>query len=68
MPILGDVWGKNGEQPNWTQILTHQSTHLHQYGKKVAKAGRKMAHFTTLAPTPDEAYLIAKQLKKTLKK
>ena len=66
--ILGDVWGKNGEQPNWEQILTHQSTHLHQYGKKVAKAGRKMAHFTTLAPTPDEAYLIAKQLKKTLKK
>ena len=66
--ILGDVWGKNGEQPNWEQILTHQSTHLHQYGKKVSKPGRKMAHFTTLAPTPDEAYLIAKQLKKTLKK
>ena len=60
--ILGDVWQSNGGAPNWSPIMQHTRTHLHQYGKTVARTGRKMGHFTTLADTPDAAYQIAQQL------
>jgi len=51
--ILGDLW-KNGE-PDWSRILCHPQTKLHLYGKRAAKPGRKMGHFTVLADTVEEA-------------
>lgn len=51
--ILGDLW-KNGE-PDWNSILRHPQTKLHLYGKRAAKPGRKMGHFTVLADTVEEA-------------
>lgn len=51
--ILGDLW-KNGE-PDWNSILQHPQTKLHLYGKRAAKPGRKMGHFTVLADTVEEA-------------
>ncbi len=60
--ILGDVWGANGEEPNWLPLQNHPTNHLHQYGKKSARKGRKMGHFTVLAADSDAAFESAKIL------
>jgi 5-(carboxyamino)imidazole ribonucleotide synthase len=57
--ILGDVWfnhsEKNGstesQTPPWDQILALPGAHLHLYGKKDAKKGRKMGHLTITGAT-----------------
>jgi 5-(carboxyamino)imidazole ribonucleotide synthase len=53
--ILGDVWFPNGsadaQTPPWDQILALPGAHLHLYGKKDAKKGRKMGHLTITGAT-----------------
>jgi len=44
--LLGDVWGKS--QPHWDSLLSQANIKLHLYGKKEARAGRKMGHFNVL--------------------
>jgi 5-(carboxyamino)imidazole ribonucleotide synthase len=44
--LLGDLWGKNGESPAWDKVLALPGAHLHLYGKRDAKPGRKMGHLT----------------------
>jgi 5-(carboxyamino)imidazole ribonucleotide synthase len=44
--ILGDIW-KDGE-PAWGKVLEHAQLKLHLYGKREARPGRKMGHFTLL--------------------
>jgi 5-(carboxyamino)imidazole ribonucleotide synthase len=51
--LLGDLW-EHGE-PNWAAALSLPDVKLHLYGKSTPRAGRKMGHFTALAPTRDEA-------------
>lgn len=51
--LLGDLWD-NGE-PNWQSVLSDSRLHLHLYGKREARAGRKMGHITALGSTPSEA-------------
>lgn len=46
--VLGDLWNVQGEQPNWSRILT-DNVKLHLYGKHQARVGRKMGHFNYLA-------------------
>ena len=53
--ILGDVWPVQGE-PDWSIILAQQTTKLHLYGKKQARVGRKMGHFTVLAENSTQAW------------
>lgn len=65
--ILGDVWGEQGEEPNWAGVLNHPQAHLHLYGKVEPRKGRKMGHFTVLADSADEAYRIAQSLHQQLK-
>ncbi|MFC3873047.1 5-(carboxyamino)imidazole ribonucleotide synthase [Neisseria musculi] len=60
--ILGDAWGANGREPNWLPLQNHPAAHLHQYGKKTARKGRKMGHFTVLAADADAAFESAKTL------
>lgn len=55
--LLGDLW-EDGE-PNWPALLAYPSVKLHLYGKREARAGRKMGHLTALASTIDEAERIA---------
>jgi 5-(carboxyamino)imidazole ribonucleotide synthase len=52
--LLGDLWPENAE-PNWTAALEVESVHLHLYGKREARPGRKMGHITALGQTRDEA-------------
>lgn len=51
--LLGDVWGSS--TPAFEKVLALPNTHLHLYGKREARKGRKMGHITVLADTPDEA-------------
>ena len=51
--LLGDLWA-NGE-PNWSTVQDVPDVTLHLYGKKGARAGRKMGHLTALADTAEHA-------------
>ncbi len=48
--LLGDLWVKGGEvvEPDWSKLLSVEGLKLHLYGKKKARSGRKMGHFTLL--------------------
>jgi 5-(carboxyamino)imidazole ribonucleotide synthase len=53
--ILGDVWfagnSATAQTPPWDQVLALPGAHLHLYGKKDAKKGRKMGHLTITGAT-----------------
>jgi 5-(carboxyamino)imidazole ribonucleotide synthase len=53
--ILGDVWfagnAATAQTPPWDQVLALPGAHLHLYGKKDAKKGRKMGHLTITGAT-----------------
>jgi len=51
--LLGDLWA--GGEPHWDRILTDPRAKLHLYGKHEARPGRKMGHFTVIAPTARRA-------------
>jgi 5-(carboxyamino)imidazole ribonucleotide synthase len=51
--LLGDLW-QDGE-PYWPAALALPDVHLHLYGKREPRSGRKMGHITALASTPEEA-------------
>lgn len=51
--LLGDLW-KNGE-PVWKQIPSRDDCFLHLYGKKEARAGRKMGHLNVLGDSSQAA-------------
>ncbi len=52
--LLGDLWPVSGE-PNWIAALEVEGVHLHLYGKREARPGRKMGHITALGQTREEA-------------
>lgn len=52
--VLGDLWHA-GLPPAWDSILRNSKTKFHWYGKQSARPGRKMAHYTYLGDTIDEA-------------
>jgi len=56
--LLGDLW-QNGE-PAWGAVLAMPNVHLHLYGKRTARPGRKMGHLTAVADTPDAAEAIVR--------
>ncbi|MDO8826928.1 5-(carboxyamino)imidazole ribonucleotide synthase [Methylophaga sp.] len=57
--LLGDVWGNS--QPHWDKLLAQPDIKLHLYGKKEARAGRKMGHFNVLAADTTSAMELASQ-------
>ena len=63
--LLGDLWfaNANAEQvePAWHQVLALPGTHLHLYGKREARVGRKMGHLNITAATPQAARAVAHQ-------
>ncbi len=64
--ILGDVWGEKQQEPNWISVLQEKNIHLHLYGKKEARQGRKMGHFTVLSDEAKSAYELAVKQHKQL--
>jgi 5-(carboxyamino)imidazole ribonucleotide synthase len=51
--LLGDVWS-DGE-PNWAGALAEPKVHLHLYGKRQPRPGRKMGHLTAVGATVEAA-------------
>jgi 5-(carboxyamino)imidazole ribonucleotide synthase len=58
--LLGHLW-QRGEPP-WQVLLGHSNVKLHLYGKRQARPGRKMGHFTCLGDTPQEVLTLAQTL------
>ncbi len=50
--LLGDLWymgvPNHAREPDWQQLLAMPNLKLHLYGKRHAKPGRKMGHFTVV--------------------
>ncbi len=64
--LLGDIWGD--DEPAWDVLLSQPNVHLHLYGKKSARIGRKMGHYNVLAEEAEWALRQALELKGRLKK
>ena len=62
--LLGDIWA-DGE-PHWDVLFSHPSAKLHLYGKREARPGRKMGHFSVLGGTVDAALSVALQIRNDL--
>mgnify|MGYP000001629176 FL=1 len=63
--LLGDLWFKDANasqvEPPWQKVLALPGTHLHLYGKREARVGRKMGHLNITAATPEAARAVALQ-------
>ena len=62
--LLGDLW-QDGE-PRWAEALRRPGVHLHLYGKREAKPGRKMGHLTALADTAATAAQVVRDARAAL--
>ena len=62
--LLGDLW--DGGQPDWQAVFSEPGAHLHLYGKRHARPGRKMGHINTLAASADSALDISESLRSRL--
>ena len=51
--LLGNLW-QGDQPPPWDQVLSHPRAKLHLYGKRDARPGRKMGHFTLLGNRVEE--------------
>ncbi len=63
--LLGDLW--QGGEPQWKKIFDLPDVHLHLYGKKEARPGRKMGHLTALGDTAEKAIETALKARARLK-
>ncbi len=66
--LLGDVWRGPDKKiaPDWQVVLKHAGAHLHLYGKREARAGRKMGHVTVCDADPARALEIAMTIRREL--
>jgi 5-(carboxyamino)imidazole ribonucleotide synthase len=63
--LLGDTW-RDGGEPDWQAVLRHPGAHLHLYGKRQARPGRKMGHVTVCDADPARALSIAMDIRRDL--
>ncbi len=68
--LLGDSWQGEGhlQAPDWQAVLKHPAAHMHLYGKRNARPGRKMGHVTVCDVSQAKALEIAQQIKQDLQK
>jgi len=62
--LLGDLWLAGGQRPvapAWRYVLALPGVHLHLYGKRQPRPGRKMGHLTVTADTQDHAHRTARE-------
>ena len=62
--LLGDIWSAG--EPDWRAVLAHPGAHLHLYGKREARPGRKMGHVTVCDDTPERALEAALAIRSAL--
>ena len=62
--LLGDAWREG--PPRWEKVLRHAGAHLHLYGKREARPGRKMGHVTVCEETLDSALAVAMAIRRDL--
>jgi len=62
--LLGDIW-RDGA-PKWESVLAHPGAHLHLYGKREARPGRKMGHVTICEPELERALEVALDIRRAL--
>ena len=62
--LLGDIW--RGGEPRWEAALRHPGAHLHLYGKREARPGRKMGHVTVCAESVERALEVALAIRRDL--
>jgi len=62
--LLGDAW-RDGA-PRWETVLRHAGAHLHLYGKREARPGRKMGHVTVCEETLESALAVAMAIRSDL--
>ena len=58
--LLGDSW-LDGE-PDYGAVMGYPGAHLHLYGKREPRPGRKMGHVLVLDETLEEAGRIASRI------
>lgn len=63
--ILGRVEG-TGEIKNYDQVLKKGNFHLHMYGKKLSRRGRKMGHITVKGNDMNELVNKAKKIERSI--
>lgn len=66
--LLGDIWRGPDKKlaPDWSRVLSHPGAHLHLYGKREARAGRKMGHVTVCDATVESALSAVLDMKAAL--
>ena len=62
--LLGDIW--TGGDPRWEEVLKHPGAHLHLYGKREARPGRKMGHVTICEDSVERALQVATEIRVAL--
>ena len=62
--LLGDVW--DGDALCWKNILMCPQAKLHLYGKRDARPGRKMGHYTVMDTKIEHALSLALNIKRKL--
>ncbi len=62
--LLGDLF--QAGEPDWVSAVSIPNVHLHLYGKRQSRPGRKMGHLTALARWADEALATVKSARELL--
>ena len=62
--LLGDIW--RGGEPRWESALRHPGAHLHLYGKREPRPGRKMGHVTVCEASVEQALEVALAIRRDL--
>jgi len=62
--LLGDLWARG--EPPWRVVLDEPAAHLHLYGKRKVRPGRKMGHIVVVHEDADAAWRIAHDLDRRL--
>ncbi|XZE51788.1 5-(carboxyamino)imidazole ribonucleotide synthase [Planctomycetaceae bacterium SH139] len=62
--LLGELW--EDHVPDFAKALDQPDAHLHLYGKRKARPGRKMGHVTVLADSAEQAAVRARAIRQLL--
>lgn len=59
--LLGECW--QPDRPDWLTLYATPGVHVHDYGKRTPRRGRKMAHFTVTGETLEATLATARRVR-----